>query len=47
MSHIADDVVSVPDLKILIRGEVAVAWGLNRMRAQQYDGRTNERGDRR
>jgi uncharacterized protein (TIGR02246 family) len=32
----------VPDLKILVRGDLAVAWGLNHMSAQQPDGRTEE-----
>jgi uncharacterized protein (TIGR02246 family) len=28
----------VPDLEVLVRGELAVAWGLNRMRVEQADG---------
>jgi ketosteroid isomerase-like protein len=36
----------VPDLKILVRDDIAVAWGLNRMRAQQPDGRTDEHWSR-
>lgn len=32
----------VPDLKIVVRGDVAVAWGLNRIQAQQPDGETAE-----
>jgi uncharacterized protein (TIGR02246 family) len=32
----------VPDLRIVVRDDLAVAWGLNRMRAQQPDGTTAE-----
>jgi uncharacterized protein (TIGR02246 family) len=32
----------VPDLKILVRDDLAVAWGLNRMHAEQPDGETIE-----
>lgn len=32
----------VPDLEILVRGDVAVAWGLNRMEAQAPDGTLEE-----
>ncbi|WSF47094.1 SgcJ/EcaC family oxidoreductase [Streptomyces canus] len=32
----------VPDLKILVREDIAVAWGLNRMQTQQPDGETAE-----
>ena len=32
----------VPNLKILVRGDIAVAWGLNHMRAQQPDGKTDD-----
>ncbi|WP_229680092.1 nuclear transport factor 2 family protein [Saccharopolyspora thermophila] len=32
----------VPDLHILVRDDLAATWGLNRMRAQQPDGRTIE-----
>ncbi|MFF0450747.1 YybH family protein [Streptomyces sp. NPDC004609] len=33
---------NVPDLEILVREDIAVAWGLNRMRTQQPDGETAE-----
>ncbi|WP_086823743.1 SgcJ/EcaC family oxidoreductase [Allokutzneria sp. NRRL B-24872] len=33
---------AVPDLKILVRGDIAVAWGLNRIRAESADGTTEE-----
>lgn len=32
----------VPDLKILVRDDLAVAWGLNRIRVEQPDGQTFE-----
>ncbi|WP_327238520.1 YybH family protein [Streptomyces sp. NBC_01317] len=32
----------VPDLRVLVREDIAVAWGLNRMRAEQPDGETAE-----
>lgn len=32
----------VPDLKVLVRDDIAVAWGLNRVRAEQPDGSTDE-----
>jgi hypothetical protein len=32
----------VPDLKIIAGGDVAVAWGLNRMRVEQSDGSIDE-----
>lgn len=33
---------TVPDLKVRVSGDIAVAWGLNRMTAQQPDGTTAE-----
>ncbi|GAA0221497.1 YybH family protein [Cryptosporangium japonicum] len=36
----------VPDLKILVRDDLAVAWGLNRMTAEQPDGTVAENWSR-
>jgi ketosteroid isomerase-like protein len=33
---------NVPDLKIIISGDLAVTWGLNRMRSQQAGGSSTE-----
>jgi len=32
----------VPDLRVVVRGDLAVAWGLNHVRARQLDGGTDE-----
>jgi uncharacterized protein (TIGR02246 family) len=32
----------VPDLKVVVRDDIAVAWGLNRMTAEQPDGTSTE-----
>ncbi|MFI0355625.1 nuclear transport factor 2 family protein [Actinomadura sp. 9N407] len=34
--------LDVPDLKILVRDDLAVAWGLNHVRVNQADGRTTD-----
>jgi ketosteroid isomerase-like protein len=33
---------TVPDMRVVVRGDLAVAWGLNRMTAQQADGNVVE-----
>lgn len=42
--HATDGAVGwdVPDLKILARGDIAVAWGLNRVRAERPEGGADE-----
>ncbi|MDH2425352.1 nuclear transport factor 2 family protein [Sphaerisporangium sp. TRM90804] len=32
----------IPDLQVIVRGDIAVTWGLNHMRAQEPGGRTVE-----
>jgi ketosteroid isomerase-like protein len=32
----------IPDLEVIVRGDIAVTWGLNRMRGKASDGRSFE-----